>query len=274
MRRRAGFTLVEMVVSIVLLGIVGALLAPLLRGPIDSYVDSRERARLSASADNALRRLARELRLALPNSLRVQTVDGRTFLEFLLTTGGGRYRALPTAAGAGNPLAFGAPVSQFDVLGPLPASAGAAWVVAGNLSATAADEPNAYLPVADPSSSRAACGNCAANPITLAQKTFPLAAEFDSRRFFLVSGPVTYECDPAGGVLRRYDGYAIASAQPAPPGGAGIPVLTGLAGCAIGYGVVNQDIGVVSLSLGLTAAGDAEAGAMTLVRHVQVGNSP
>lgn len=277
--RSAGFTLIEMVVSIVILGIIGTTVAMLMRAPIDSYFQSKERAQLSDAADNALRRMARDIRLAVPNSVRVTTAaDGRSFLEFLQTTGGGRYRALLTGAGGGNALVFGTAVTQFDVLGPLPLATGASAVVVGNVSATATDQPNAYLPVANAYSSRATCSNCAATPITIVSKSFPLAAEFDSRRFFLVRGPVSYECDPSGQVLRRHDGYSISQAQPTPAAGTGIAILSGLTSCSLTYSAVNQDVGVVSLSVGFVTADDAgntsSNGGLTLVHHVHVSNTP
>ena len=61
--------------------------------PIDSYVAQDRRARLTDAADTALRRMVRDIRLGLPNSVRVTTVGTTIYLEFLITRTGGRYRA-------------------------------------------------------------------------------------------------------------------------------------------------------------------------------------
>ncbi len=274
-----GFTLIEMVVSMVVLGIIGSVVSSLIQLPVQGYFDSKERAQLSDGADNALRRMAREIRLAVPNSVRLTSASGLTYLEFLLSTGGGRYRVMPTGAGAGNPLLFGTAITAFDALGPLPNSTGAAWVIVGNVSATDSSQPNAYLAPGGAMSSRAACTVCSASTITFpSTTTFPTAAEFESRQYFLSSGAVTYICDPANGVLRRYSGYPITAAQPTPGAGTGTAVLTGLSACTMFYGAVNQDIGVVSLRIDFATSNDAGAissqDEARLVHHVSVSNAP
>ena len=92
----SGFSLLEMVVVIAITGIIGAMVAVFMARPVQSYTDSVQRAEYSDIADTALRRIIRDLRLALPNSVRVAEVpagSGIFYLEFLLTSGGGRYRA-------------------------------------------------------------------------------------------------------------------------------------------------------------------------------------
>jgi prepilin-type N-terminal cleavage/methylation domain-containing protein len=114
-----GFTLVEMIMVIVITGIIGGMVAVFLKAPIQQYMDVARRADMTDIADTALRRIGRDLRLALPNSVRVQTgvacpvttanpggTGTCSFLEFLPTSGGGRYRA-DTGGGAGCPASPG-----------------------------------------------------------------------------------------------------------------------------------------------------------------------
>src|SRR5258706_15936835 len=131
--RGRGFTLVEMIAVIAIMGIIAAMVAVFIRSPVDSYVDSARRAELSDVADTALRRIIRDLRLALPNSVRVtESPAGTFYLEFLITSGGGRYRVDKTALGAGDPLDFTAADSSFDVLSAMPALAGTDSIVIYN----------------------------------------------------------------------------------------------------------------------------------------------
>ncbi|MBW6496027.1 MAG: prepilin-type cleavage/methylation domain-containing protein, partial [Burkholderiaceae bacterium] len=103
-----------MIIVIAITGIVGSMVALFLRVPLDSYVAQDRRARLTDTADTALRRMARDIRLALPNSVRVTTVGSVVYLEFLATRSGGRYRS----QGGGDILDFTAADDSFDVLGP------------------------------------------------------------------------------------------------------------------------------------------------------------
>ena len=115
---RRGFTLIELVVVIVLTGIVATLVARNVSQPILSFIDSARRAALVDANETALNRVTREVRLALPNSVRI--AGGRA-LEFLRTRTGGRYRAEvdPAASSPGLDLDFTATRDTFAVLGQI-----------------------------------------------------------------------------------------------------------------------------------------------------------
>ena len=70
-KTQRGFTLVEMIVVIVITGIIAGVVAIFLRAPVQGYVDSARRAEMTDIADTALRRIGRDLRTAVPNSVRV-----------------------------------------------------------------------------------------------------------------------------------------------------------------------------------------------------------
>jgi MSHA biogenesis protein MshO len=139
--RQSGFTLLEAVVVMVVIGILSAGIAVFMTRPIEGYVDAVRRAELTDQADVALRRMARDIRLALPNSLRLKDSSNATVtscsagtdcaIEFIMTKSGGRYRDTSDGSTGGNFLDYSgsittntdcaaAPALCFDVLGTDP----------------------------------------------------------------------------------------------------------------------------------------------------------
>ncbi|SCZ65174.1 prepilin-type N-terminal cleavage/methylation domain-containing protein [Thiohalomonas denitrificans] len=99
-REQSGFTLVEMIVSIILLGIIAGMLAPVIKTNIDAYSDTQSRSHLLDKVRVSLGRLSRELR---QGTVSTTTASGST-LEFYSSTVGGRYvsfnASLPRIANA------------------------------------------------------------------------------------------------------------------------------------------------------------------------------
>ncbi|MEW5967354.1 MAG: type II secretion system protein [Pseudomonadota bacterium] len=258
---QAGVSLVEMILVIAITAIVGAMVAVFLRTPIQSYVDQDRRARLADAADTALRHLGRDVRLALPNSVRVSTAGGVFYLEFLATRAGGRYRA----AGGGDILDFTAADGSFDVLGPAVTMQAGDRIAVYNLGIPGADAwaGDTLAVYTGPAGS--------VNSIAIAARLFPLASP--GHRFQVVSGPVSYVCDPAAGTLTRYWGYAIAAAQPT-VFAAGTPqalLADGVRACTVTYqpGVTERG-GLVSATL--TLGRDTET--VRLYASTHVSNQP
>lgn len=273
--RGRGVTLIEMIVVIAITGIIAAVVATFIRRPVEGYIDAARRAELSDIADTALRRITRDLRTALPNSIRVTAAGGVTYLEYLQVSGGGRYRSDVDSGGGGDPLSFTATDTSFDVIGPMPALAAGDSIVIYNLNSDPAiATANAYV-----GDNRAAYSGNTATTITLAAATlFPFTSP--GKRFQVVQHPVTYACDPSVGTVRRIAGYAIQAAQPnnvaaAPLSTAPSNALlaTSITGCSFIYltaGGAAQRAGVVSLSLQVQQAGES----VRLFQQAHVNNVP
>lgn len=179
MLRQTGFTLVEAILVIVITGILAAVVAVFIRAPVDGYFDSVRRAELTDQADVALRRITRDVRLALPNSLRVTTSGGVSYIEFIMTSAGGRYRNPTDGSTGGNFLSFtNTGSTTFDVHGPMPTiTPNVDYIVVYNLGpnhAPADTAADAYTP-ADPCTNcnRARVSSIAGNTVTLATNPFP-----------------------------------------------------------------------------------------------------
>ena len=273
--RARGVTLIEMIVVIAITGILAAAVAVFIRRPVEGYIDAARRAELSDIADTALRRITRDLRTALPNSIRITAAGGVNYLEYLQVSGGGRYRSDVDSGGGGDPLNFTAADTTFDVIGPMPAMVAGDSIVVYNLNwDPAIATANAYV-----GDNRAAYASNTATTITLsAAKLFPFASP--GKRFQVVQFPVTYACDPVGGTVRRIAGYPIQAAQPnnvaaAPLSTAPSNALlaTSIPACSFSYAGASgatQRTGVVSLSLQVQQQGEQ----VQLFQQVHVNNVP
>src|SRR5882672_10183940 len=119
--RERGVTLIEMVIVISITAIIAGAVSVFISRPVEGYADAARRAEMTDIADTALRRMTRDLRTALSNSIRTTTVSGVVYLEYLQGSGGGRYRAAKDSGGGGNILDFTiADPDGFDVIGAIP----------------------------------------------------------------------------------------------------------------------------------------------------------
>jgi len=115
-RRQSGFTLVELIIVLVLMTIIGATVAVFVRPAIEAYSDTRDRVTLGDMGDTALRRMVRDIRVAVPNSLRT---PNEACFELVPTVAGGRYRMGPNAADDAQWVNTSQATTGFDVLSTL-----------------------------------------------------------------------------------------------------------------------------------------------------------
>ena len=272
--RARGFTLVELVVSLMLISLLALAAAPLLRLPLAAWSEASLRAELGRSAEAAHTRFTLDLQRALPHSVRVRQVGARTLVEFMAVRASGRLRAgvaagaqscpaTCAAAGANDMLEAGCADDCFTTLGPLlgdPAQAGD-WVVVGALGAgVPGGDPwfGGDLRVAGGIKSRLSALATAPDGLRLQIDAHAYPALPADRRVWLVAQAITLECDPAGRRLLRHSGYPLSALQPAAfPAGSTAIVATGLESCALSYTPVGSGGGVLGVSarFSATAAG-------------------
>lgn len=300
--RQTGFTLVEAIIVITITVVIAGAVAFFIRTPVEGYLQSEARAELTDTADTALRRIARDVRLALPNSARI-SADGR-HLELLLTKTGGRYLSEEDQVNdPANNLALkfeGANCAttptdcQFDVVGSMPGVVGQSdqtiragdFIVVYNLG-----------PGQTPADAYDCAGTCnraqVANPpvgnrITMTANPFSAqvpSMRSPSSRFQVVTGPVSYVCDGASsggsGRLIRYWNYTIQSAQPvtatslsAGASARSAVLATNVFDCIFSYAsVANSRSGLVDLRVTMNRLNESSE-RVVLFHQVHVDNTP
>jgi MSHA biogenesis protein MshO len=280
-----GFTLVEMIIVIVITGIIGGIVAIFLKAPVQGYVDSARRAELTDIADTAMRRMARDVRTAVPNSVRVAACAG-TCVEFLPTKDGGRYRAQLRPDGTGDVLNFGVPDGRFDIVGSPINFAANDYIVVGSTQSSGKPPYDQTVTGVLRAYTGAALAQQTVNFFNTA---LPVWAELPSQHFYVVDGAqqaVTYACVTADGSacaidppingngtcrLMRYWGYNFTGAQVNPPAGGTSAILADhVSACAIVYDLPSQRFGLLAVRLTLTSGGES----VSLYNEIHVNNAP
>lgn len=269
--RQSGFTLVEMIIVIVISGIIAGVVAIFLKAPVQGYMDSARRAELTDIADTAIRRMARDVRSAVPNSVRFTNCTAPC-VEFLPTKTGGRYRADTP----GNVLNFGVADGSFDIVGTAITFAANDFIVVGSTQSDG-------IPPYDTTAAgvlRAYAGTAGAQTtVTFTNTALPVWAELPSQRFDVVDGAqraVTYACVGGGvvsgegtGNLVRYANYGFNVS----PTSVTPSILASKVDCTqtgIDYDVSNQRFGLLAVRLTLTSGGES----VSLYNEIHVNNVP
>jgi MSHA biogenesis protein MshO len=288
-----GFSLIELIIVIIITGILAGILFVIIRGPLQAYVQVERRAVLVDIVETALQRMTREIRLALPYSVRVDNPGGVEAVEFIRTLDGGRYRN----RGA-NRLKFNQSSGSFDVLNTLvnfssidfaaPASSQdcinglADCLVVYNIgqptnSATATAigfSANAYL-----GASNAYEGNIAAitaagaNSLTFdnSDLTWSFGRQSPMQRFQIADTPVSFVCN--GSEIYRYSDYPLTESQQANPGGSSSLLIDQVTGCEFDYQEPTLSrFGLLTLRIVITDAASGESA--SLLQQIHTTNVP
>lgn len=281
--RQRGFTLVELILVIVLSAIVGVMVSSVLSRPLEGFVAQSRRAELVDIGASALNRMQRDIRMAVPGSLRV-SADGQA-LELLLIHSGGRYlpnrpldnslnfSATPDAQCNG-PLVAGVPACDvLQVFAPGFSPPAAGWlVIASSPFSWTPSNPGNITPT-NTVFTRLPESDTAAYPgISLIRVTppgaggdFAFAAPSAQRRIYFADRVVGYRC--SGGQLLRYEHDQLQPTLPAALPATGRLQADRVESCDFRYASAS---GLATLRLNIATAGES----IRLAQQVQVNNAP
>lgn len=293
-----GFSLVEATIAIVLTGILGAAVIYFLY-PVRQAMDITVRADLTEAADSAVQRIARDVRLAVPNSVRQRTDGTGTihYLEFLAIRSAGRYRSDTGSAVAG----AACPADEAALAGATDNDLLSFDTAADTCFKTVGKEATMSSVVADDllilnnygagftgqdAYEAAGANRTTINSVTTTEanrdrvdfdaKTFQRTLhDSPGKRFFISSGPVTYKCDPNAKTLTRHTGYGLSVSQPIAVG-AGDLVTNKVTSCAFDYTAnVAPQVGLLTLRIQLSeAVSSGVQETVSLYHAVHVSNVP
>ena len=212
-----GFSLIEAIAVMVITGIIVGMVAIFIQRPVEGYFSSTNRAAMADTADTALRRIGRDVHLALPNTVRVG--GGGLFLEFIPIRTGGRYQQNDAcfSSGCSSLSTFG------DMLSNVQVTTGSDLVAIYNqynnsgadCAPTTAGLYSAYCGQGITTLTSASGAGTTTNTLGFAAYVFLPPGGSPSRRVFIIAAsPVTYTCDAATNTLWRISGYTRQAAQP------------------------------------------------------------
>jgi MSHA biogenesis protein MshO len=277
-----GFTLLEMIVTMVIAAVVlGTTL--FFAYPVQQAGDVTTRAELTDMADNALQRIGRDVRLALPNSVRVRNNSGVFFLEFVPVRTGGRYLIESTstaACGSGTDgLAFDSADGCFKSIGTIPNDG----TVVGSSDSLVLNNYGEGFTGQSVYQTTGTLNRRLISTVTSATTvSYTPTTAFDrrlhdspGRRFFIVTTPVSYVCDPGAKTLIRYAGYDFADTQPTSFSTTAALVATDVSACAFDYSRdVAPQVGLLTLRLTLSKAVSTGTESVALYHAIHVNNVP
>ena len=283
--RSRGFTLIEAITVVALLGALAAIAGFFIVEPFRAADDIRRRAELVDEAQLTIERMTREIRTALPNSVRVDDNGSNLFaVEIVSTRTGGRYRRLPAPGGGSDRLNRTQSSDTFDALGGLPGMGSVQTAGAGNTNCANNASPgdcisvyntgqNGFNVYARDNIAKITATDAVNDRLTYDNGgTMPaFAAHSPQQRFFVVDDVVSYVCNTSTGQLTRHAGYGLNGSQSLSPGGSTSLMARDVSGCGFTYQAGSSTrSGLVTLRIALSRDNET----VELLQQVHVVNAP
>lgn len=271
-----GFTLIELIMVIVVLGVVSGIVATFMKIPIDAYLSSGRRAGLTDQVDTVVRRIERDLHRALPNSVNVASSGQCLYL--IPTKSGGRYRNNDIIPGDGKGLNFSSADTSFNMLGNISSFPSSQKMISGDLISIY----NLGVPGDDVYSGNnvATIGtpvlDSSTSPVetTIPISSFQFPFQSASSRFHIISSAervVSYVC--SGGNLYRYvNSNDFSNACTSLPANA--PLLaSNLGSCQFSYSTPDLSrSALVGFALNIQDSSKTES--ISIENYVNINNTP
>jgi len=216
---QSGVTLIELVVTIAVSAVVVSFMGMFISGPVNAYTAQGRRAELVAAADNALRRVGRDVQAALPNTLRISTDGGVAALEMLNVADAARYVATGDVDSPDDWLDLSLADAAFATAGRFrntahPFQSTSHHLAIYNVGVPGADAYEMSGTITPPGTQiTIKAGATPDGDVVQISPAFQFSFGSPGQRVYLVDGPVTWLCDAAAGTLTRYTGYTIAASQ-------------------------------------------------------------
>lgn len=261
--RSSGFTLIELVMSIVIIGIVGMISMRIISQSVTGWIDTSEREGLASPGAAAAEQLSRAVRRALPNSVRqFDSPDYGRCMEMIPVMTGSQYLSAPVMSSGDELVVFEFPdadVGEQARVVIYPHSAAALYVTQEVISVSAA--------TVGESVNRRQTLQFAADERFLTHSP--------QRHLYLIENPVAY-CDDGAGRLWRYSGYGIHADSSTQLGaGSRSLVLDQLVAGVTRFEVANlglQRSAIVQIRFAVARADGSEP--QTFIREAQLKNVP
>jgi MSHA biogenesis protein MshO len=196
------FTLVELVMVMVVISILAAGSVKFISQSAQGLVDSAERQSLASTASIAVEKILRQVRRALPNSVREFDDEGNSCIEFVPILHSSEYLSVPIASAGTD---FEA-IAFFDAVG---GESGFVAIYPISEDSIYGTDPATVRNVSTTTASASAVGIPAANLQTItfsSSSSYRFPTGSPSKRFFLISQPISF-CEDASGRLWRYQNY-------------------------------------------------------------------
>ncbi len=182
--KQNGFTLVELIAVLVILAIVAGFSTRFIVSSVEQYNQTQFRAKLTNKSRQAIERMTRQLRLALPHSVRFTTAN-QSCIAFLPVVGGGNYTTrVPDQASGGS--------SSTVAVGPYRVDSGTARMMSigaldsGEVFGASPDSVALLNPTIAASAGFLAAGNITLSAAKQWERNSP------QRRFYLLDNPEAF----------------------------------------------------------------------------------
>jgi len=272
-----GFSFIELVVVVVIMGIVAIMIGPLVTQPIALQVQAEDRQEYVTAAEETLARLEAELKAAVPNSVRVSETSSAMVIELMPAYDSARYIAGPS--GDDSVLYDSGSDDAFEVVGTLTVPSNGRLVVnpssATTLYAAASGNTGGAI---TPTSTTVTITN--GNEVTLS--TANTFSSSSSKTVWVTqqNPAVTYFCNKSAKTLKRITSYTPSSTiptdesvSPLSAGQSSDYIFSGVQDCSLSYDDNRfGSWGVITIAL--EVGSDTNGDKVDLVRQVRVWNAP